>query len=106
MTVMETFLFAFKSMTGSSHRADLVHESGENLTEDQQALVDWMNEKNFKVRVCRCASIALSVSETVERHANAVHRANSESLIVRVENCCTFEARKVLFLIYAVPELM
>ena len=48
MTVEETFKFAFDSMSGGTHLL-----GRENLSIEQKTLVEWMDERYFKVRAYR-----------------------------------------------------
>lgn len=49
MTVEETFTFAFESMGGASHLSGIGAASGSDLTDDQRALIKWMDKKHMKV---------------------------------------------------------
>lgn len=48
LTVEETFKFAFDSMTGGTHRME-TGETEASLTDEQKALVEWMDNRYFKV---------------------------------------------------------
>lgn len=53
MTVLETFKFAFDSMSGGTHGSLVVKEG---LNDDQKDLISWMDSTRFKVTFAKPAS--------------------------------------------------
>lgn len=60
MTVLETFKFAFDSMSGGTHGSLVMDEEG--LNDDQKDLISWMDGTRFKVTFGKPALVTVRFS--------------------------------------------